>query len=756
MLNSSDAYRRVLEWRTKGLGVRLAQGLLLGGLAWLITGSPLAVSWILAASAVMFVDARMSARLMADLGDTRLRGWTTLVRTVSGMIYALVTPLFLLERSSLGVACAVFVGCSVALNNAVMTRGVRSFALSLIVPSGLILILIGPLAALIGHRFEPGAMGYLTFGALAYVIFLVRLSGVLSRESRALHRALSDLALERDAAGEAQRQALAERARWSSLFDNSPVPQLCFDASRLHARLAAGDPSVTNEVLAERLQNDPHGLTGVRLTDANEAAMQLFGVHDFLNGVSADIFDESLLTGLALSLQDASPDGVLPPFPTSLRRADGEMAEVMAHVRFMGDAVRPWSMCMVTFVDITAFQSVVRDQAEAMLAAQAASVAKSEFLAIMSHEIRTPMNGVLGMAQAMSREPLSASQKDKLDVIRQSGEALLAILNDVLDLSKIESGRLELEQQPFDLDLVAQGCHATFTGLANAKGLSFGLTIAPEAHGAYVGDSARVRQVLYNLISNAVKFTAEGHVRVAIEGLDPGIRIRVIDTGVGIPADRLDKLFAKFVQADSSTTRQFGGTGLGLAICRELAEAMGGSIRVSSIEGEGSCFTVDLPLPRAVAAAAEAEAEAGEETASDLDAEFRILAAEDNSINQLVLKTLLAQFGLTPRVVDNGAQAVEAWEREPWDLILMDVQMPVLDGPGAARAIRAREAETGRARTPIVALTANAMTHQVDSYLAAGMDGFVAKPIEIRDLVEAINLAMAGRADEDEVRAGAA
>ncbi len=752
MLNTSDAYQHVLEWRTKGLGVRIAQGVMLGGLAWLITGSPMAGLWLVVSSLMIVVDKRLSVRLLADRSNRRLSNLTTFARTTSGLIYALVIPLFLLNRSSLGLACAIFVGCSVTLNNAVMTRGVRSFAVSLILPSGLVLALTGPLAVAMGHKLSLGALGYLTFGALAYLVFVIRLAGVMAKESRALHRALSDLALERDAAGEAQRQALAERARWSSLFDNSPVPQLCFDASRLHARLAGGDLDPGNTLLGERLQTLRGGLMGVRLTDANEAAMQLFGVHDFRGGLTVNVFDESLLTGLALSLQDAT-DGVLPPFPTSLRRADGQMAEVMAHVRFIGDSERPWSMCMVTFVDITAFQAVVRDQAEAMLAAQAASVAKSEFLAIMSHEIRTPMNGVLGMAQAMSREPLSATQRDKLDVIRQSGEALLAILNDVLDISKIESGRLDLEAAPFDIEAVAQGAHATFTGLANAKGLSFSLTVAPDALGAYVGDSARVRQVLYNLISNAVKFTAAGHVRVEIEALSPGFRIRVTDTGVGVPADRLDKLFAKFVQADSSTTRQFGGTGLGLAICRELADAMGGSVTVTSVEGEGSCFTVDLPLPRAAGPAPEVEATA--ETGQDLGLEFRILAAEDNTINQLVLKTLLAQFGLTPQVVDNGRQAVDAWEKESWDLILMDVQMPVLDGPGAARAIRAREAETGRARTSIIALTANAMTHQVDSYLAAGMDGFVAKPIEVRDLVEAINQAMAGRTD-DEVRAGAA
>ncbi len=752
MLNTSDAYHRVLEWRTKGLGVRLAQGALIGVLGWMVTRSPLAWAWLCAATLLMVVDTRLSARLMADRGNLRLQWQTSAVRAASGCTYALLLPLFLLEPTNLGLTSAFLVGCSVALNNAVMTRGVRSFALTLILPIGLMLTLTAPLAVLMGHALRPAEVGYLTFGGFAYVVFLVRLASVLSRESRTLHRALSDLALERDAAGEAQRQALAERARWSSLFDNSPVPQLCFDASRLYARLAGSDLDPSNTVLGERLQALRSGLMGVRLTDANEAAMQLFGVHDFRNGMTADVFDESLLTGLALSMQDAT-DGVLPPFPTSLRRADGQMAEVMAHVRFIGDSERPWSMCMVTFVDFTAFQAVVRDQAEAMLAAQAASVAKSEFLAIMSHEIRTPMNGVLGMAQAMSREPLSATQRDKLDVIRQSGEALLAILNDVLDISKIESGRLDLEAAPFDIEAVAQGAHATFTGLANAKGLSFSLTVAPDALGAYVGDSARVRQVLYNLISNAVKFTAAGHVRVEIEALSPGFRIRVTDTGVGVPADRLDKLFAKFVQADSSTTRQFGGTGLGLAICRELADAMGGSIAVTSVEGQGSCFTVDLPLPRAAGPAPEIEepTEAGQ----DLGLEFRILAAEDNTINQLVLKTLLAQFGLTPQVVDNGRQAVDAWEKESWDLILMDVQMPVLDGPGAARAIRAREAETGRTRTPIIALTANAMTHQVDSYLAAGMDGFVAKPIEVRDLVEAINQAMAGRTD-DEVRAGAA
>ncbi|WP_374347238.1 ATP-binding protein [Phenylobacterium sp.] len=753
MLNTFDANQRILEWRVNGLKVRLAQGLLVGVMAFLVTRTPVALIWIAVSSLVMVLDARLSAALLARPEHRGLATRTTAVRSLSGSLYAMAGLLFLLHPGSLGLGAALLVGCCLALNNAVMTRGVRGFTASLTLPSALSLLATAPLARSLGHALSLADVAFLIFGAMTYLVFLAKLASLLADESQTLHHALGDLQREHDAARGAQRQALAERARWSSLFDNSPVPQICCDASRLYARLSQGEADVINALLADRLQVDQQGLAGVWIINANDAALDLFGVKDFRRGITAEVFDTSLLTGLALSLRDATPDGVLPPFPTTLRRADGALAEVMAHVRFIEDEAEPWSMCVITLVDITAFQAVVRDQAEAMLAAQAASVAKSEFLAIMSHEIRTPMNGVLGMAQAMSREPLSASQRDKLDVIRQSGEALLAILNDVLDISKIESGRLELEASPFDIEAVAQGAHATFTGLANAKGLSFSLTVTPEALGAYVGDSARVRQVLYNLISNAVKFTAAGHVRVEIEALSPGFRIRVTDTGVGVPADRLDKLFAKFVQADSSTTRQFGGTGLGLAICRELADAMGGSIAVSSVEGEGSCFTVDLPLPRAAGAAPEVEAPA--ETGQDLGLEFRILAAEDNTINQLVLKTLLAQFGLTPQVVDNGHQAVQAWEKESWDLILMDVQMPVLDGPGAARAIRAREAETGRARTPIIALTANAMTHQVDSYLAAGMDGFVAKPIEVRDLVEAINQAMAGRAD-DEVRAGAA
>jgi len=380
----------------------------------------------------------------------------------------------------------------------------------------------------------------------------------------------------------------------------------------------------------------------------------------------------------------------------------------------------------------------------ARAAAEAANSAKSQFLANMSHEIRTPLNGVLGMAQAMEQDPLTDLQRERLEVIRRSGDMLLAILNDILDLSKIEAGKLELEQAPFDLGELALGAHATFTAIANTKGLSFDLVVEPSAAGTYLGDSTRVRQVLYNLLSNALKFTEAGEVRVTLSGQARGFSMRIEDTGIGIPPDRLTHLFQKFEQADASTTRRFGGTGLGLSICRELAQLMGGDITVTSQVGKGSVFLATLPLDRATGAEAVVSA-ATASGAADADLgerELKVLAAEDNPVNQMVLKTLLHQAGVHPRLVSDGKAALEAWEAGDWDLILMDMQMPIMDGLDATRAIRAREAVTGRARTPIVALTANVMSHQVAAYVEAGMDGFIGKPIEVGELFAAMEAAL--------------
>jgi signal transduction histidine kinase len=396
-------------------------------------------------------------------------------------------------------------------------------------------------------------------------------------------------------------------------------------------------------------------------------------------------------------------------------------------------------------IDITAIKRSEADLAEALARAEGASRAKSEFLATMSHEIRTPLNGVLGMAQALGRSRLSPPDREKLEVIRASGEVLLSLLNDLLDLSKIEAGRVELEDGVVDIDAIASQVSAAFSGLAAEKDVSLALDIAPSARGCWRGDPVRVRQILQNLVSNAVKFTERGAVHVEIGHDGEQLILRVADTGLGIAPEHLQRVFDKFAQADASTTRRFGGSGLGLAICRDLARLMGGEILVDSIFGQGATFTVRLPLARAerVLAGPQERSDA-HAAAAPATPVLRILAAEDNPMNRLVLKTLLGQLGLEPELVEDGEQAVRAWETGGWDLILMDVQMPVMDGPTATRLIRERELQSRRPRTPIVALTANAMAHQAEEYRLAGMDALVSKPINLPELVGAISAVAGG------------
>ncbi|HUZ11796.1 MAG TPA: ATP-binding protein [Caulobacteraceae bacterium] len=379
----------------------------------------------------------------------------------------------------------------------------------------------------------------------------------------------------------------------------------------------------------------------------------------------------------------------------------------------------------------------LEDLMEARDAANAANVAKSQFLANMSHEIRTPLNGVLAMAEVMDRGDLAPVQRERLAVVRQSGEQLLLVLNDVLDLSKIEAGKLELAELDFDVERVAQSVRDGFSALAQEKGLDFRVEVAPAAEGVWRGDADRLRQILANLVSNAIKFTAAGQVTARFEAADTaGLRLSVADTGIGIAPDKIVGLFEKFTQADASTTRRYGGTGLGLAICRELAQLMGGQISVVSELDQGATFILELPFPRGTGAVAD-EARTGADRMDQRS--VRVLAAEDNLVNQKVLKAIVEPMDVELSMVGDGRSAVEAWREGQFDVILMDIQMPVMDGITAAKAIRTAEASELRPRTPILALTANALVHQVEEYLAAGMDGHVAKPIEIAKLYEAMN-----------------
>ena len=439
-------------------------------------------------------------------------------------------------------------------------------------------------------------------------------------------------------------------------------------------------------------------------------------------------------------------------------------SEHSGHIEWLQSEITPWrddsgeiGGMIIAAHYITELVETENALIQARQDADTANVAKSAFLATMSHEIRTPLNGVLGMAQAMAAEELTHVQRERLDVIRESGESLLAILNDVLDLSKIEAGKLDLEETNFDIAEVARGAHAAFTAIAQKKGLSFNFNIEAGSEGVYRGDPTRVRQILYNLISNALKFTEAGRVSVAVRRVEHQLELVVCDNGIGMTPEAAANVFGSFTQADASTTRRFGGTGLGLSICHKLVEIMTGDIRVDSEPGVGSTFTVRLTIPWLSDAAPEAEArQTAHHQIAEADAAaepLRVLAAEDNSVNRLVLKTLLHQVGVDPHIVEDGAQCVEAWRSGHWDMILMDVHMPVLDGIGATRAIRDEEAATARAHTPIIALTANAMAHQVAEYQTVGMDGHVSKPIEMAKLLEVMDRVLSAAEEAGSVAA---
>jgi signal transduction histidine kinase/CheY-like chemotaxis protein len=388
-----------------------------------------------------------------------------------------------------------------------------------------------------------------------------------------------------------------------------------------------------------------------------------------------------------------------------------------------------------------------RELEAAKTAAETASLAKSQFLANMSHEIRTPMHGILGMAQLAIGSETPQEAREYVKTLRTSAEGLLHVLNDILDFSKIEAGKLTLERVTFSVRQSVDEVRKMVLPQARAKGLALECRVADDVPDLLVGDPTRLHQVLVNLTGNALKFTDFGSVNLqvtqkeAVAGTAQVILLfRVSDTGIGIPEEQQKIIFDAFAQADGSVTRRFGGTGLGLAICAQLVQLMGGRLSVESIPNAGSTFQFTCRL----GVGNEQELTVRPVDSVALEPHMRILLAEDNPVNQLVAMKLLAKHGHQIKVVSTGLEAVQAWDQEEFDLILMDEQMPGMDGVEAVRQIRAREAANGAGRTVIVALTASAMKGDRERFLAAGMDGYLAKPFSAEELYTAIRHGASG------------
>ncbi|MDP3404089.1 MAG: ATP-binding protein [Brevundimonas sp.] len=481
---------------------------------------------------------------------------------------------------------------------------------------------------------------------------------------------------------------------------------------------------------------------------------QLIGT-PFLDLLHPDDVESAVAVSPRLQVSGEAHDAVI-----RCRCADGTYKHIEFHVRASDHRV----FCVGR--DVTEHIQAEAELRAAKAEAEAANRAKSDFLANMSHEVRTPLNGVIGIVDALARTELSSDQREMIALIQGSGSTLERLVSDFLDVAKVEAGQLELEIREFDLEGVLRGVLEIARIRADAKGLAFRVDYGPSARGSLLGDSVRIRQIIDNLLSNAVKFTNDGEVSVRIEVLEAAaadeptrLSVEVRDTGVGFDSTTATP-FERFSQTDNTITRRFGGTGLGLTIVKALVEAMGGEIQAESRPGAGAVFSIVIPLARSLPLADYDERLAGAlasgllpDVLADIDIgrPLRILLAEDNPTNQKVVELLLAPFGVALTIVENGELAVQAFTENPFDLVLMDMQMPVMDGLAATQALRDYERNNPeRARVPIAMLSANAMEHHRLAAAKAGADLHIAKPVTALALLTGIEHALATTLGDEE------
>ncbi len=436
-----------------------------------------------------------------------------------------------------------------------------------------------------------------------------------------------------------------------------------------------------------------------------------------------------------------------------IRRADGSTIHARSFVYVIGSEETNDLKIVVMTTDITEGVQRRIELADALEKAQLSSKAKSEFLANMSHEIRTPLNGVVAVAGILSRTELDDKQREMVRIIETSGQNLGHILNDVLDLSRVESGKIEVERIAFSLKNTVLAATSLFAVKADENGLDFEAELPELADNYFLGDPVRIRQIISNFLSNAIKFTKRGCVSLEVllrkskeEGRQYVCTIAVKDTGSGISEEALGRMFSRFEQADGSITRTHGGTGLGLAISKALADLMGGRIYAESVEGHGSIFYLELPLEQtdyiAPSEPVEVPVEIAEEVIAETDSSIKVLLVEDNPTNRRIVELILTQLGIEITVAENGLEGVEAFKKQKFDMIFMDLQMPIMDGLTATKLIRGIELTEDRELTPIIALSANAMSHHIADAMAAGACMHVAKPFTPQKLIETVELAL--------------